>query len=135
MALGGEVYRLSPPSGTESILHSFTGGVAGASDDGGYPIGGITIDAAGALYGTAFNAGRNAAGAIFKLTPNADGTGWHETPVSSFMGRDGDGADPAAGVTIGRNGVIYGTTEFGGFFKPEQFRRHLLAERRPAGAA
>ncbi len=119
----GVVFRLTPSSGedspwNETILHSFSGSVSGASNDGAYPIGGVTFDSTGALYGTTFNGGLDAGGAVFKLTPNADRTSWHETLAYSFTGVDGDGADPSAAVTIDAHGAIYGTTEFGGFSNP-----------------
>jgi len=119
----GVVFRLTPSSGedrpwNETILHSFSGSVTGVSNDGAYPIGGVTFDSAGALYGTTFNGGLDAAGTVFKLTPNADRTSWHETLAYSFTGVDGDGAGPAAAVSIEAHRAIYGTTEFGGFSNP-----------------
>jgi hypothetical protein len=41
------VFKLSP-SGTETVLHSFTGG----SSDGANPFAGLIADRAGNLYGT-----------------------------------------------------------------------------------
>jgi uncharacterized repeat protein (TIGR03803 family) len=119
----GVVFRLTPSSGedspwNETILHSFSGSVTGVSNDGAYPIGGVTFDAKGALYGTTFNGGLDGQGAVFKLTPNADRTNWHETLAYSFTGVDGDGAGPAAAVTIDPHGAIYGTTQLGGFPNP-----------------
>jgi len=119
----GVVFRLTPSSGedrpwNETILHSFSGSVTGVSNDGAYPIGGVTFDSAGALYGTTFNGGLDAGGTVFKLTPNADRTSWHETLAYSFTGVDGDGAGPAAAVSIEAHRAIYGTTEFGGFSNP-----------------
>jgi len=43
----GIVFELSP-AGTETVLHVFTGG-----EDGGVPLGGVVLDSAGNLYGTA----------------------------------------------------------------------------------
>ena len=76
----GVVFHLTPSSGedspwNETILHSFSGSVTGVSNDGAYPIGGVTFDSAGAFYGTTFNGGLDAGGTVFKLTPNADRTG------------------------------------------------------------
>jgi hypothetical protein len=34
----------------------------------------------------------------------------------SFTGQNGDGAYPFGPVVLGKNGVLYGTTEFGGSF-------------------
>jgi uncharacterized repeat protein (TIGR03803 family) len=76
----GTVFELSPNGSgwTENILYSFTGGA-----DGSEPIGPVTMDAHGNLYGAAFNGGdlnsNNPActyngtpvgcGVVFKLTP------------------------------------------------------------------
>jgi uncharacterized repeat protein (TIGR03803 family) len=43
----GVVYKLDP-SGQETVLHSFTGGI-----DGGQPQGGVVLGPSGDLYGTA----------------------------------------------------------------------------------
>jgi uncharacterized repeat protein (TIGR03803 family) len=65
----GVVFKLDP-SGNETVLHSFTGGV-----DGGNPKAGLTIDAAGNLYGTAAYGGDtkcdppHGCGTAFKITP------------------------------------------------------------------
>jgi uncharacterized repeat protein (TIGR03803 family) len=48
----------------ETILHTFTGG-----NDGAGPIGTMTIDSAGNLYGTTFYAGPGGYGTVFELTP------------------------------------------------------------------
>src|SRR5580658_7143427 len=50
----GTVFKLSPNadgSWTESVLHSFNG------SDGAYPYAGLIFDAAGSLYGTAYEGG------------------------------------------------------------------------------
>jgi uncharacterized repeat protein (TIGR03803 family) len=38
------------------------------------------------------------------------------TTLYNFTGENGDGSGPYAGVTIGANGALYGTTSFGGAF-------------------
>jgi len=61
----GTVYKLEP-NGKETLLHSFTGG-----SDGSAPIGSLTIDESGNLYGTT-NVGGDFSclcGAVFKITP------------------------------------------------------------------
>ncbi len=93
----GESYR---------VIHNFTGG-----QDGANPYTGLTIDAAGALYGTAFNGGGNQFGTIFSLTNS--GTGWVLKPLYAFAGGD-DGANPVAAVVIGPDGALYGSTSAGG---------------------
>ena len=96
-------------------LHSFTG-----NPDGAVPYGGVSLGQNGTLYGTTYGGGPNlcsiaegtySCGTVFTLTP-VKGGGWTESVIFSFSGADG--AWPAAGVTFGTNGKLYGTTEIGG---------------------
>jgi uncharacterized repeat protein (TIGR03803 family) len=63
------VFKLDP-SGEETVLHSFAGG-----SDGAFPKTGLTIDAAGNLYGTAAYGGDTkcdppyGCGTVFKVSP------------------------------------------------------------------
>lgn len=94
---------------TYTVIHSFSGGA-----DGGAPEGGLTMDAAGNLYGTTFGAFQrcgNQCGTVFKMKNT--GQGWILTPLYKFTGGS-DGANPYAGVVFGPDGALYGTTEFGG---------------------
>jgi uncharacterized repeat protein (TIGR03803 family) len=99
----GVVFKIDP-SGRETVLYSFTGG-----DDGGYPEW-VTLarDAAGNLYGTTVFGGTGNAGVVFKID-----TYGRETVLHSFTGGD-DGGSPYAGVILGPQGQLYGTTPFGG---------------------
>lgn len=49
------------------------------------------------------------------MTPPAtpDGT-WIETTIYNFTAINGDGAFPTAGLVMDKNGVLYGTTTYGG---------------------
>jgi hypothetical protein len=62
----GSVFMLSPSGGgwTYTDLHDFTGGT-----DGGYPGGGVVLDASGNLYGTAVLGGSNGWGVLYEVTP------------------------------------------------------------------
>src|ERR1700722_307223 len=67
----GTVYALSPTSGgfKESIIYNF----GNAPGDGGFPDGGLLLDASGNLYGTTSSGGTskncfNGCGTVFKLT-------------------------------------------------------------------
>jgi uncharacterized repeat protein (TIGR03803 family) len=110
----GTVFKLTANadgSWTESVLHSFNG------SDGAYPYAGLIFDAAGSLYGTAYEGGSgtgcstNGCGTIFKLTPNADGR-WTESVLHSF--NNTDGATPEAGLIFDAAGNLYGTTDGAG---------------------
>jgi uncharacterized repeat protein (TIGR03803 family) len=98
---------------TESVLYSFSG-----AGDGANPNGGLISDAAGNLYGTAYEGGDLSAcggagcGVVFKLSPNA--SGWTETVLHAFSG--GDGANPSAGLIFDTKGNLYGTASAGGRF-------------------
>jgi uncharacterized repeat protein (TIGR03803 family) len=108
----GTVFKLSPNldgTWTETVLYSFTGGV-----DGSTPEDGVTLDAAGDLYGTTYYGGAGGYGTVFKLSPNLDGT-WTETLLYSFTG-GADGSNPEASVIFDAAGNLYGTTVYGGKF-------------------
>lgn len=102
----GTVYKLDS-SGIETVLHSFNGGT-----DGAYPSAGLTLDAAGNLYGTANeggatgNAGDN--GTIFEVNSTGSFTVLH-----TFTGGVG-GANPAAGMILNSAGKLFGVTTEGG---------------------
>lgn len=61
----GSVFKLtrSGENWTYSDLHDFTGGA-----DGGYPGGGVVLDASGNLYGTAVLGGANNLGVLYEIT-------------------------------------------------------------------
>jgi uncharacterized repeat protein (TIGR03803 family) len=101
---GGVVFKLSP-SGTETVLYSFTGGA-----DGAEPYADVIRDAVGNLYGTTIVAGVSpvCCGTVFKLSPRGTFTVLH-----SFTGADGSA--PVAGLTQDTaTGNFYGTTNSGG---------------------
>jgi uncharacterized repeat protein (TIGR03803 family) len=112
----GAVFKLTPGVGsawTESIIYSF--GTNGNLSDGTYPAAGLTIDAAGNLYGTTYmgGTGYGAVGTVYELTPNSDGT-WTESLLHSFSGNGGDGELPEAELVFDGAGNLYGTTTGGG---------------------
>src|ERR1019366_8160567 len=90
---------------TFPVLHSFSVG-----SDGAQPVGGLTVDQAGNLYGTA-SAGGAGYGTVFKLTHKH--SAWTLGPLYSFTGGN-DGAGPVAKMVFGTNGTLYGSTAAGG---------------------
>lgn len=104
----GTVFRVSQTNGTwsESIIYSFAD-----VNDGAGPIGPITFDAAGNIYGTTAFGMPYEKGTVFKLSPGANG--WTPTLLYGFTG-GADGNQPETGVTFDKAGNIYGTTYFGG---------------------
>ena len=105
----GVVFELSPSNGgwTETVLHSFQ------DTDGKQPQGQLIFDAQGNLYGTAYSGGLDAtSGSVFELSPS--GGGWTFAVLHLFDFSAGEGAAPVAGVTMGSDGNLYGTTLGGG---------------------
>jgi len=96
---------VSPPvfSGF-STLYSFTGAA-----DGSTPNGGLAPNGAGQLYGSTYGGGANGAGTIFSFDP----AGNQLTTLYQFTGQ-ADGAEPLAKLTIGADGSVYGSTQYGG---------------------
>ncbi len=106
----GTVFKLDA-SGAETVLHTFTGGA-----DGSNPTAGLTLDAAGNLYGVTAYGGYLACpaglghgcGTVFKIAPN--GT---KTVLYAFTGGK-DGAYPGGNLILDAAGNLYGTTGSGG---------------------
>jgi uncharacterized repeat protein (TIGR03803 family) len=97
----GTVFKLTT-SGTESVLHSFTGG-----PDGGYPYSGVVLSG-NTLYGTAAIGGFGY-GVVFEMNIKSGA----ETVLYAFTG-GADGAYPETGLVRDKNGNLYGTTFWGG---------------------
>lgn len=99
----GVVYKLDP-TGHETILHSFTGGLV----DGASPGAGVVLDAAGNIYGTTTHGGNANLGVVYQLYSSG-----FVHVLHNFTGGI-DGGLPFAGVTLDANGNLYGTTFTGG---------------------
>ena len=115
----GTVYELSPSSGgrwTATVLYNF----GGYASDGQCPLGVLTFDKSGNLYGTTYHGGASSCsgggdfrcGTVFQLSPS--GGGWTESVFYSFGGPYKDGAFPTTGVILDAAGNVYGTTSTGG---------------------
>jgi len=98
----GVVYKVDP-AGTQTVLHTFTGGA-----DGGTPFAGVILDSAGNLYGTTVGGGTAGDGVVYKLDPAGQ-----ETVLHNFTGGD-DGNTPWGGVVLDSSGNLYGATNMGG---------------------
>ncbi len=102
----GTVFKLTHSSDgwTYSLLYAFTGGADGAA-----PLGGVTLDAAGNLYGTTEYGGVGPGyfgfGVVYKLTPSGS-----ESVLYTFPQSGPPGGHPVAGVVLDRSGNVYGTT-------------------------
>jgi uncharacterized repeat protein (TIGR03803 family) len=104
----GVVYKLDT-AGTETVLHSFSGG----QNDGLEPLAPVVRDKDGNLYGTTSQGGLPGYGTVFKI----DSAG-NETVLYSFWGGS-EGCWPAQGLILGKSGAVFGTTSYcgGGIFK------------------
>jgi uncharacterized repeat protein (TIGR03803 family) len=96
----GLVYEVTT-SGTEKVLHAFSGG-----SDGEYPYAAVLRDGKGNLYG-ATNSGGNSqqGGVVYKI----DAAG-KETILHAFAGGTSDGCNPFQGLIMDGKGNLYGTT-------------------------
>ena len=99
----GVLYELSPGSGgawSEKVLYSFPAAAIGA-----YPIGTLSLDSLGNLYGvTNYTA--------FELVRGSNGK-WTEKTLHHFAG-GADGAGAEAGMVFDSAGNLYGQTSTGG---------------------
>jgi hypothetical protein len=109
---GGTAFKLAPDihgEWRETVIYNFE---CCAS-----PQGDLVFDSSGNLYGTTptgvggtcFDEG---CGAVFKLSPHADGT-WTETTLYSFTDVP-DAGVPSGGVVVDPVGNVYGLTTYGG---------------------
>jgi uncharacterized repeat protein (TIGR03803 family) len=96
----GTVFKIDN-TGTESVLHRFTGG------DGSFAQAGLIFDASSNLYGTTEYGGASNYGTVFKL----DKTGKFTVLYAFTLF---DGAYPRASLYYDRAGDLYGTTYGGG---------------------
>jgi uncharacterized repeat protein (TIGR03803 family) len=110
----GSVFKLTAGKNntfTQKVIYSFRGY---ANKDGALPYyAGVTLDAAGDLYGTTYQGGSSAAnnlnyGTVYKLT-----AGTYKENVLWSFGTTGDGYYPYHQAIL-VNGKIYGTTNNGG---------------------
>jgi len=91
-----------------TTLYAFTGNA-----DGAVPFGGVVLDPAGNVYGTAAFGGNGGAncgtppncGVVFKIDPRGQ-----ESLLHTFTGYPGDGANPFEGLTRDSAGRLYGLT-------------------------
>jgi uncharacterized repeat protein (TIGR03803 family) len=107
----GAVFELTSSNGkwTEKLLYSFNPN----GQDALFPEAGLIVTAKGTLYGTTYGGGSNGAGAVFEMSPGANGT-WTEKVLHSFNLNGTDGIQPEAPLVMDSKGNLYGTTSAGG---------------------
>src|SRR5436853_3204272 len=80
-------------------------------DEGEYADTDLETDSAGNIYGTTVLGGDFGSGTVFQLSHT--GNVWVHTVLYSFTG-EADGGEPYKGVTLDREGNLYGTAVTGG---------------------
>jgi uncharacterized repeat protein (TIGR03803 family) len=106
----GTIFRVTP-TGKFTTLYSFC--AAKKCADGAQPTALLTQGRDGNFYGTTLLSGAHAQGTVFQVTP----TGILKT-LYSFCARPycDDGNAPLDGLTLARDGSLYGTTSGGGVY-------------------
>ncbi len=105
----GMAFKLDKDGNNFAVLASFTNN----NPAGYYPWGRLVEGKDGALYGTTLGdfSSSNLVGTVFKLTK--DGNGF--AAIERFAGSAfSDGSHPWSGLVEGSDGVLYGTTTYGG---------------------
>lgn len=107
----GMIFELSPGVNgqwVETVIHEFSG------SDGANPIGGLTFDGAGNLYGATGFGGANGTGVVYELTAQ-NGT-WSYGVIYNFgpYPQSGDGLAANSSLVFDKAGNLYGTTNEGG---------------------
>ena len=106
----GVVFELTPTQVGEwdfRTIYSFRG-----QPDGSFPYGALLFDSSGNIYGTTYYGGANNIGAVYQLTPRANGE-WREKVLYSFQGGT-DGNSPISNLVFDTARNLYGTTSEGG---------------------
>ena len=104
----GVVYKVTP-QGAETLLYSFTNGA-----DGSAPKGALLQGIDGLLYGTTSAGGSGGYGTVYSIDTAPSST---PTTLLSFTGLT-TGESPYAGLTLGPNGDLWGTTNLGSTIVP-----------------
>lgn len=103
----GTVFRMTP-AGTVTTLLNFTG--TAGTRPGAQPVGPLAVSGS-LLYGVTKAGGAGGFGVIFETSTSGS---WRS--LGEFTGTAGarPGANPAGGIFLNTDGLLYGTTEFGG---------------------
>jgi len=110
----GSIAKIDP-KGHETFIHIFSG----IHGDGGSPVGPVSLDETGNIYGTTLLGGTGSCQPIFSSTPGCgtifkiDAAGKY-TVIYSFPGIGRRGAGAIGGLVLDSSHNLYGTTEAGG---------------------
>ena len=129
----GTVFEFTPPaqkngSWSKTVVYTFPqfkGDGVGPDDE-------IVFDSLGNIYGTS-GGGTLGYGTAYELTPPAGNGAWKETVLHNFSGSNGAGG-PGGTVTLGPNGVLYGTVSQSGTVNASGQIYQLTPPAQPGGA-
>ena len=118
----GTVFRMALDGTGFTVVHSFPadtdyqhGKPYNANTGGSFPRGGVADGQDGWLYGTTYYGGVNGNGTAYRVRP--DGSAFetlHVFSATDDYGVNADGRWPMAGLRLGRDGHLYGSTILGG---------------------
>lgn len=104
----GTIFRLKESGSDYTVLYSFAGT---NGMDGSKPYAGVMQASNGVLYGSTQEGGSNDIGIVYRITTN----GTDYIVLHQFGGlTNNDGNTPLGGLVEGDDGLLYGTTAFGG---------------------
>ncbi len=102
----GTLFRIDKDGNNFSVFHNFAGG----TNDGAHAYASLCEGPNGRLYGATVSGGLHDAGIVFSL----DHSGNSYTVLYNFGDAANDGASPYNNLVQGPDGLLYGTTYFGG---------------------
>lgn len=103
----GNVFSLDGDGSNYAVLYTVPGCSGCYTGNGPWQT--VSMDAAGALYGTTYADGQSSNGEVFKLTPGGNGQ-WTASVLYAFPGGAGS-QYPYSTVLIGNRGKLYGTSK------------------------
>jgi len=106
------VFVLLPTAGGYEPITIYTFNPANAAKYGSDPMGTVTVDSTGTVYGTTLSGGQYNQGVAYKLTRPPKGLPFKESVLAYFGTKIG--ASPNAGMILDSAGNLYGTTQAGG---------------------
>ena len=99
----GAIYKITP-AGAITLVHSFDG------THGGGPYAPLMQATNGNFYGSTVNGGMYGYGVVFEMSPAGSYIDLHDFDPNT------EGGSPFSALVEGTNGVLYGTTVYGGTF-------------------
>jgi uncharacterized repeat protein (TIGR03803 family) len=103
----GNVFSLGTDGSNYSVLYNIPSCSSCYTGNGPWQT--VSMDAAGALYGTTYADGENANGEVFKLIPGQNNQ-WTASVLYVFPGGAGS-QYPYSTVLVGKNGKLFGTSK------------------------